>query len=276
MKARSYIILIVAFLLLIYPILWLVNLAYDLIVDWRSYTQSTEMILRVRHLGMIMDGNRRWAKEHSLDNSKGYYKGLEKFWEMVELCIEEKVDHFSVFALSADNVKQRKSSDIDAIFGLLKTFSSSDKEEWLQKHSIKLSFYGSLHLLPDKVQDVIKDISIKTEHGTSLHVHILIAYDPYDDIVSGYKTIHKKIEKGELDIENISKAELLNSVCTYDVPPLDLTVRTGARERISGFLPLQSVYSEIVFMPYMWPDIKKSHIRKLINNFYVRTRTFGA
>ncbi len=267
-------ILILLILIFLFPSLWLIKY-FDIFFKKKKQSDYEKIIYNVNNLGVIMDGNRRYALFNGKNIEYSYKLGVEKFFQVAKLCLEEKVRFLTVYALSLDNLKKRTEDEIRAIFKVSYD-GIEDREKWLIKEGIKVEFIGSLKTLPKDILERIARLTEKTENGNKLTIFILMAYDPIEDILFGIKNILNEKENILIQKNNIDEFKLLSSLRSNKIPPLDLIIRTGGGERLSGFLPIQSVYSEIIFLPEMWPEISINTVRKLIKSFTNKKRNFGA
>ncbi len=273
-KLRSYFVFSCIVLLIGYPFLWLTRCIYNIYIDSRSLNNSTETIMRVKHLGIIMDGNRRWASSRGRSNESGYQEGTERLWETVHLCLEEGISHLSIYALSFDNVRKRSEEEFFSICNLIVS-QLEKRKSWLIKQGIRIHFVGDFSFFSEEMKNNLQKLEKATLHCDELIIHILISYNSIDDCTYAVRSIAQNVLDGKIAIKDITNKTFKKSMLSGSIPPLDVIIRTGGQERLSGFLPIQSIYSEVIFIPYMWPDVKKEDIRKIVRNFFMRTRNFG-
>lgn len=229
---------------------------------------------KINHLGIIMDGNRRWAKVRNIKLNEGYKKGGEKLQEIISFCIENNINNLSIYALSLDNIKKRTKEEIDSIYSIIDDFLESELNWFIQK-KISVNIIGDLSYVPDSVKNKIDKFKEKIPEKGSLNVNILFAYDYLNDIEYGIKNIISDLKSGKLNESDINNKTIFSYLRSKEIPYVDLIVRTGNVERISGFLPLQSAYSEIIYLSCMWPDIEKSMLESILEEFVTKTRNFG-
>lgn len=273
-KIRSYFLLAIIIFLVAVPIVWITRFVCRLYSHSSFINTPDNTFLRLKHLGLIMDGNRRWARSHNYSNEMGYKEGGDRLWEIMQLCIEEGVDSLTVYALSIDNVKKRNQDEFDLIcdigFKMLEAH-----QQWLINQGVRVYIIGERALFSEKMLKRLQDIENETREGNILKMYVLLGYDPVQDMLQSTRAILKQIKNNELKEEDINETIFFKTIQSSLIPPIDLIIRTGGRERLSGFLPMQSIYSEFVFLPYMWPDINKDDVKKIIRNFFMRTRNFG-
>jgi len=217
---------------------------------------------KLRHIGFIMDGNRRWAKARGLSHEAGHYEGVEALKRVVRACSELKVEYVSVFAFSTENWKRTK-REVDAIFELVEKFSKTPPEE------IRLKFSGSIDKLPQKIVDAVRFAEEKTKNNGGLLLNICLNYGGRDEIVNAVnKILDKKLSRvGEKTLEKY--------LDTYPLPPLDAVVRTGGEMRLSNFMLYSAAYAELFFIDTLWPDITEKDILSVYEKYLSRQRKFG-
>jgi undecaprenyl diphosphate synthase len=247
-----------AFFVLTSVVLTLIGLIYY----GRKYLKSgfvEYLPTKVRHLGIIMDGNRRWGKKNNFNLARAYKAGAEKLFEVLDFCLNSDVKYLSAYALSLDNVKKRTKEELDLIFDTAFKFLEEKANEVSGRLTVNV--VGDLSVVPEYLAKKIRKICDENQNGKDLTVNILFAYDPIEDINFASKE-HKK-------------ESLIKNIRSSDIPPVDLVIRTGDRKRLSGFLPLQIVYSEIYFEKCMWPDLSISRLKEILNDFSKAERSFG-
>jgi len=225
------------------------------------------------HLGVILDGNRRWAKSRGLNTWEGHKKGAKKFEDFLNWCLDMKIPKVSVYALSSDNIRNRKKKEVEEIFKLMKkNFDRllNEKFDTLQKNEVQVRVLGDYRKLPKSLLRVARKLMQKTS-GYQKHIlNLLIAYKGMEEILFGIKKIVRMALSGRVRITTkLMEKNLLES------EPIDLIIRTGGRSRLSDFMPLQSAYSEIYVTKTLWPDFSKREFIKAINWFSSIQRNYG-
>ncbi|MGC9132846.1 MAG: polyprenyl diphosphate synthase [Nanopusillaceae archaeon] len=219
------------------------------------------------HIGIIPDGNRRWAKKNNLPILYGYKKGAKKVEYTIEWCYELNIDKLTIYILSEDNFKKRNKREINILLNLLDLYIKKIYRKIIKKDiEIKFNFFGDFNDFPRKLVNKFNDIMEKTKENKKMDVNLLINYSSTHDIVQSFKKIIEN--KEEIKIENIIKNLLIKD-------PIDLIIRTGGYSRLSGFPSLQSSYSEIYVLNKFWPDFKKEDLINAINWFKSIQRNFG-
>ncbi|TNB56019.1 di-trans,poly-cis-decaprenylcistransferase [Campylobacter helveticus] len=218
----------------------------------------------LKHLAVVMDGNRRWAKAKGFLAKFGYTRGVETLQKLMSVCIEEKISHLTLFAFSTENWK-RPADEVEFIFKLLERCLDDALKEF-EKNGVRLRAIGDLSRLGEKLQEKIALVEEKTKHCELLCVNLAISYGSRDEIIRAAK---KVVEKGlELNEENLS--------ANLDLPlDVDLMLRVGNAKRLSNFLLWQSSYAEICFSETLFPSLTKREFRRIIKEYRKRERTFG-
>lgn len=218
----------------------------------------------LKHLAVVMDGNRRWAKAKGFLAKFGYTRGVETLQKLMSVCIEEKISHLTLFAFSTENWK-RPADEVGFIFKLLERCLDDALKEF-EKNGVRLRAIGDLSRLDEKLQEKIALVEEKTKHCELLCVNLAISYGSRDEIIRAAK---KVVEKGlELNEENLS--------ANLDLPlDVDLMLRVGNAKRLSNFLLWQSSYAEICFSETLFPSLTKREFRRIIKEYRKRERTFG-
>jgi len=219
-------------------------------------------------IGLIMDGNRRWARQQGLPSLEGHRKGYERFKEVMSWIKEAGIQHVVVYALSTENLT-RTEEELSYLFGLLRDALERELEE-LAGESVKILFVGDRSRVPDD----LKQLMDKTENQTkAYHPHTLVlgvAYGGRAEILDAVNALCKTKESAPVTEESFAK-----KLWTAGVPDPDLIIRTGGQKRLSNFLPWQSVYSELFFTDTLWPDFSKEEFDAILKEYTARERRYG-
>lgn len=219
-----------------------------------------------RHLGIILDGNRRWARERELSTFEGHKKGLEKIKEVVEWCKQEGIKVLTLFVFSTENWN-RSREEVDYLMKLAEKAIKEGSEE-LSKKDIKVRVIGEKKKLPEFIKKSIKRAERETENNKGMILNFALSYGGRAEIVEAFKKIiEKKISPQDITEELISE-----NLWTSD---LDLIIRTGKEKRISNFLIWQAAYSEFCFLDKYWPDFSREDLREALEDYNRRQRRFG-
>ncbi|EFQ2298414.1 di-trans,poly-cis-decaprenylcistransferase [Campylobacter coli] len=218
----------------------------------------------LKHLAVVMDGNRRWAKAKGFLAKLGYSQGVKTMQKLMEACVEEGISNLSLFAFSTENWN-RPQDEIEFIFELLDRCLDEALKEF-EKNNARLRAIGDLSRLDTHLQEKIALVEEKTKHCDLLCVNLAISYGAKDEIV---RSVKRLIEKGlEINEKNISD--------NLDLPlDVDLMLRVGNAKRLSNFLLWQCAYAEIYFSETLFPSLTKREFKKIIKEFRKRERAFG-
>ncbi|MBZ7949173.1 polyprenyl diphosphate synthase [Campylobacter molothri] len=218
----------------------------------------------LKHLAIVMDGNRRWAKAKGFLAKLGYSQGVKTMQKLMEACVEEGVSNLSLFAFSTENWNRPK-DEIEFIFELLDRCLNEALEKF-EKNNVRLRAIGDLTRLDQVLRDKIALVEEATKHCDKLCVNLAISYGAKDEIVRATRRV---IEKGlEINEKNISD--------NLDLPlDVDLMLRVGNAKRLSNFLLWQCAYAEIYFSETLFPGLTKREFKKIIKEYRKRERTFG-
>ncbi len=231
------------------------------------------------HMGLILDGNRRYAKKLGFKDKvwKGHEKGAEKVDKLMDWTKELGIKQLTLFAFSTENFNRRK-KEVDYLMNLFSDwFDRIKSDERIDKNKVKINFIGRLNLFPKKIQKQMSELMKKTEKYNNYVVNFAMAYGGRAEIIDAVNKILKKTNKNyentKKKIKKINERDFEKHLYLPDSP--DIIIRTGGEKRLSGFLPWQSVYSELFFIDKLWPEIIKKDLKKCINEFYGRERRFG-
>jgi tritrans,polycis-undecaprenyl-diphosphate synthase [geranylgeranyl-diphosphate specific] len=228
-----------------------------------------------KHIAIIMDGNRRFAKELGIDPTRGHLKGKDKLEEVTDWCLEVDVKILTVFAFSTENLK-RKSEEIDWLMKLFAdNFRRAGDDERAHKYGIKVRAIGQRSLLPKEVQDAIAYAEEKTKNYTNYLFNIAVAYGSREEMLRAIRNIAEDVKNGKLDSENINEKVFSTYLYTADLPDPDLVLRTSGEERVSNFLLWQLAYSELYFADIYWPGFRKVDFLRAIRSYQKRQRRYG-
>lgn len=226
-----------------------------------------------KHIGLIIDGNRRYARSHMLETWQGHKLGAEKIEEVLEWCKEYDIKELTIYTFSIENFNRSK-KEVDYFMKLFKEmFTKYYNDPRLIKDEIKVKFVGNLHLLPEDVQDSINRLQEKTKNNSKYIVNFAIAYGGRDEIINAVKNISKDILDKKIKHSEIDK-ELFESYLYLKTEP-DLIIRTGGYKRSSNFLCYQSAYSEWSYLEKTWPEFSKEDFEQCIQEYSKGKRNFG-
>ncbi|MFH0929258.1 MAG: polyprenyl diphosphate synthase [Candidatus Aenigmatarchaeota archaeon] len=217
--------------------------------------------------------NRRWALKHSLKPWQGHSFGAEKLEQLFEWCVDLKIPKVSVFALSTENLNRSK-MEVNALLGLFQKELEkleNEKKSFLDKYEIRMRFVGDLTKLPLGLRKVMGKIMKKTEKYNRRVFNILVAYGGKFELTQAVKKIAKKaLETG---VVTVTEKTIKDNLLVKD--DIDLLIRTGGEKRISGFMPWQVAYAELIVMKKCWPDFTKRDLIRCVKEYSRRQRRFG-
>lgn len=233
------------------------------------------MAANIKHIGVIMDGNRRWAKSHAIELYQGHNQGAENFGNLCDWCLQEGIPYVTVYAFSTENWK-RTQKEISHLFGLMEKYFLEEKARCVEK-GVRICVIGERSRFSARANSVINSIETATEKCKNLHVQIALGYGGRDEIVRAAKKIAARAKEGSLDIDSLTEESFAKFLDTGGVPDVDLVIRTGGAEnrRLSNFLPWQTVYSELFFSDLLWPEFNREEFDKTLEYFYSVKRKLG-
>lgn len=226
-----------------------------------------------RHVAIIMDGNGRWAKRHRLVRIRGHRKGANSVREVVRACREFGIEVLTLFAFSTENWLRPK-KEVIALMRLLGDYLDSELEELIEK-GIRLKVIGKPEDLPQIVRSKIEKTIEKTKGNSTLILNLALSYGGRSEILRAFQRLLRKIQKGELQDEDLSEEVLSNCMDTSGLPDPDLLIRTSGECRVSNFLLWQIAYTEIYFSETLWPDFGREELFQALLDYEKRERRFG-
>jgi len=232
----------------------------------------------IQHLGMILDGNRRFAVRLMKKPWMGHRYGLEKSREALEWACELGIKHVTAYVLSLENLKSRPKKELQYILKYLGMEADNilkNREHVVNKNSVRVRFIGRTHLLPDWLQQKMADVEKMTEKNDRHFLNIAVAYGGQQEIVDATKKILQEGLAGVIKPSDVDEKFIKEHLYTNGQPSPDLIIRTGGERRLSNFLPFQSVYSELIFLDKKWPEMTKKDFVAAISEFEKRQRRFG-
>ncbi len=227
-----------------------------------------------KHIAIIMDGNRRWAKIQGKPAAFGHKEGAKTLEKIVRYAKTIGIKHISVYAFSTENWK-RAEEEVKALMLLLKNYLDEYSKK-ADTENTKIKVLGDIEALDPKLQKSINECMERTKNNDGITFNIALNYGGRDEILNAIKTIGCRIKNSEIDIEDITEELVSESLYTKGQPDPDLMIRTSGEIRLSNFLPWQLVYSEFLFIEKNWPDFTEDDLNDAIIVYQKRTRKFGA
>jgi tritrans,polycis-undecaprenyl-diphosphate synthase [geranylgeranyl-diphosphate specific] len=230
------------------------------------------------HIGVILDGNRRWAKSRGLDPWKGHEQGAQKMEQFLDWCGEiDAIRSITLYTFSTENFK-RSEKEVTEIFRLLKQYLNSLlKDERVVKNEIRVKMLGRIEMLPEEFQDLIRQVEEKTAHYRKKYFNFAIAYGGRTEIVDAVRNLAQHVKEEKLNLDDISERLIERYLYTAHLPNCnpDLIIRTSGEIRLSNFLTWQGAYSELCFVDVYWPDFRRLDLMRAIRMYQHRQRRFG-
>lgn len=223
-----------------------------------------------KHIAIIMDGNRRWARARGLPDIKGHEKGADTLEEIVEAAEKLGVDTITVYALSTENIKERAKREVGGLFNLMR-LGYQKKLKKMMKNGVRVSVLGELEGLPATIRRIIEEIKKTYIKNESIKLNIALNYGGKKELVEAIKDIVKE----GIDVDRINDEIIERHLYTNGQPDPELVIRTGGRIRLSNFLLWQTAYSELYFSEKLWPDFSPKELEKAIKWYDGQKRNFG-
>ena len=227
-----------------------------------------------KHIAIIMDGNRRWAKKRMLPVKLGHKEGAETLKKIVRYANKIGIGYITVYAFSTENWKREK-EEVEALMSLLENYLDDFAKE-ADTENIVIRVIGRRKELSESLLKKIDQTVERTKNNTGTIFTIALNYGGRDEIVNAIKGIANDVKDGVLDIDSISEEIVSNYMYTKNMPDPDLMIRTSGELRTSNFLPWQLVYSEFLFLDKYWPDFSEKDIDEAVEVYRKRNRKFGA
>ena len=221
----------------------------------------------LKHIAVIMDGNRRWAKEKNLPTMIGHKKGVDALKTTMRAFDDFGIKYLTVYAFSTENWN-RKPEEVNFLMDLLAQTLKNELDE-MNKNNVVISFIGDTTKLNDKLQEILNNAVATTKNNTGVNLQIAFNYGARDEIVHAVKNIVKE------GITDITEETISNHLYTNNIPDPDLLIRTGGEMRVSNYLLWQIAYSEFIVVPDFWPDFDKEKLAECVIEYKRRNRRFG-
>lgn len=227
-----------------------------------------------KHIAIIMDGNRRWAKAKGMPVSYGHKEGAKTLEKIVRYANKIGLAHITVYAFSTENWK-RAEEEVKALMMLLQNYLD-DYAKRADTENIKVKILGDISALSPNMQKSIKKCMERTKDNTGVTFNIALNYGGRDELIKAIQQIASQAKDGKIQIEDIAEDKISEYLYTKGQPDPDLLIRTSGEQRLSNFLPWQLVYTEFLFIDKNWPEFEEEDLDKAIIEYQKRTRKFGA
>lgn len=235
----------------------------------KNIVQETNL----KHVAIIMDGNRRWAKQRFLPSAAGHKKGVEALRATLKACAKFNVKYLTVYAFSTENWNRDK-EEVEFLMSLLAKTIAKEVPEFIE-NDIKLTFIGERKSLNKEIIDVLEFGEKETSHCKTLNLQIAFNYGARMEITSAIKILAEKVKNGTIQLDEINENMVSQNLYTANIPDPDLLIRTGGEKRISNYLLWQAAYSEIYVTDVFWPEFDEKALADAIIEFKSRSRRFG-
>jgi len=226
-----------------------------------------------KHIAIIMDGNGRWAKAHSLPRIAGHKEGIVSVRAITKICGDIGVKHLSLYTFSFENWRRPK-NEVKALMRLLLLTIRREIKD-LNKNNVRLTTIGNIGDLPDDARKGMEEGLKITEKNSGLNLILALSYGGRQEILKMVQSIARKALNGEIEPEKISEDNIVNELDTAKIPDPELLIRTGGELRISNFLLWQIAYSEIYVTDIYWPEFREKELLDAVAEFQARERRFG-
>lgn len=226
-----------------------------------------------QHIGIIMDGNGRWAKARKLPRSMGHKAGVETIRNIVRESNRLGVKYLTLYAFSTENWK-RPQTEVSFLMDLLVRYLRSEFKE-LNENNVIIDFIGDIEELPKVCYEELVSANQRTKNNTGVHMYLALNYGGQREIVQAVKRAYQDVEAGKLKLDQLDEKGFSSYLYAGDIPEPDLIIRPSGEYRLSNFMLYQSAYAEFWFSDIYWPDFKPEHLRQAIFDVQQRDRRFG-
>lgn len=226
------------------------------------------------HIAIVMDGNGRWAQQRRLPRVAGHRRGVDVAREVSKAAADIGIKHLTLFAFSSENWK-RPEQEVSELMGILRRYLAREVSE-LHSRNVRLKFIGDRQRLAGDIVRLMADAEELTKSNTATVLTLAVNYGARQDIAAAAQAIAEDVAAGKLQPADSTPELFETYLQTFDLPEPDLVIRTSGEQRLSNFLLWESAYSEFVFTDTLWPDFSPECLRRAVDEFQLRDRTFGA
>ena len=227
-----------------------------------------------KHIGIIMDGNGRWAKKRGLPRTAGHAAGAETFRSIAYYCRDLGIPYLTVYAFSTENWK-RPAEEVSAIMDLLRKYLLEALEK-MQKDGFRICFLGDITALPEELRDLcLETVEVGNRVDAKYQINVCLNYGGRDEIIRAAKAWAKDVAEGRVLAEDLTEEAFSRYLDSRGIPDPDLIIRPSGELRLSNFLPWQGAYSEFYFTDELWPDFDAKVLDKALVSYQSRQRRFG-
>jgi undecaprenyl diphosphate synthase len=225
------------------------------------------------HIGIIMDGNGRWAKKRGLPRKMGHNMGAKNLKNITKYCSKIGIKYLSMFAFSTENWR-RPQSEISHLMGIFKQYLESTISDF-DADNIKIKFVGDISVFSEDIKNLVQKIEKKSQNNIGMALNIAMNYGGRAEITNAAKKIAQGVQEGKINLSDISEETFSDNLYTAGQPDIDLIIRPGGEYRISNFFLWQSAYAELIVMDVLWPDFKTYDLNHALEIYSSRNRRFG-
>jgi len=234
----------------------------------------SETLAPPTHVGIIMDGNGRWAQSRGMPRIAGHRKGADSVRIAVSTAVGLGIQYLTLYGFSMENWK-RPMAEVTALMGLLRLYLRQEIDE-LDEKGVRVRFIGERARLAPDIVALINDAEKRTEKNKTLNLVVALSYGARQEITTAARNLAQKVLAGELDLSDIDEESMSQNLATAGIPDLDLVIRTSGEKRVSNFLLWQLAYAELIFIDTLWPDFSSRDLEEAVNEFHRRERRYGA
>jgi len=230
-----------------------------------------------QHIGIILDGNRRWSKIMDIDKAKGHQMGADIAEDLLNWIYDLGIRITTVYVLSNENLS-RETEELQNIYSLLeKKLIGLYNDKRIHDKQIRIKSIGEFDILPKRLQDILRKLETRTEKYENMYLNIAIAYGGQKELIDAIRKIAMLTKENKIEVDDIDEKVIEANLYTAHLPQAepDLILRTSGEKRLSGFLLWQSAYSELIFVDIFWPEFRKIDLMRAIRTFQKRARRYG-
>ncbi len=227
-----------------------------------------------RHVAIIMDGNRRWAKRRGLPGVEGHRRGILALREVTRAASDLGVSIVTVYGFSTENWR-REASEVSFLFDLCVYFAKSELAE-LNRNNVRVRILGDWMVLPPASRNALAQLQEETAQNTGLTLNIAVNYSSRSELTRAMRAMAKDVAEGKLRAEEIDEERIASFLYTAGIPDPDLLIRPGGEHRLSNFLLYQAAYTELVMTDVLWPDYKQAQFVAAVREYQQRQRRYGS
>jgi tritrans,polycis-undecaprenyl-diphosphate synthase [geranylgeranyl-diphosphate specific] len=230
-----------------------------------------------RHIGIILDGNRRWARGQNLNPWEGHWAGGEHVKDFLEWCLNLNINTVTFYAFSTENFKRNEKEVQELMKIYEKALNDVLASDVIEKYQVRVMAIGRRNLLPEHLQKLIGAVEERTKYYDKFYLNVALAYGGRAEIVDATRELAELVKEGKLEPQQINEDLIANHLYTKHLPQQepDLIIRTGNESRLSNFLLWQAAYSELFIVDVYWPDFREIDLQRVIRNYQQRNRRYG-